>query len=93
MNKLIIRLNVVNHPGVLSKITGLFSRRLFNLEGIVCGEVKEGVSRMFLLVDNSDNIEQIIKQLNKLNDVYDVSLSEDSADEMLDSLRQYCSTM
>ena len=78
MTNVIIELTVQNHPGVMSHIAGLFSRRRFNLEGILCGPVDDGTkSRMYLLVENGGRIEQIIKQLQKLYDVLNVSLRED----------------
>ncbi|ABR49547.1 acetolactate synthase, small subunit [Alkaliphilus metalliredigens QYMF] len=80
---IIIQLTVNNHPGVMSQITGLFTRRAFNLEGILCGRLESTqVSRMYLLVKRDHQVEQIVKQLEKLYDVLDVSLSE-SYDFML----------
>ena len=38
----IIELIVNNHHGVMSHITGLFSRRGFNLDGILCGKIDDG---------------------------------------------------
>ena len=74
----IIELIVNNHPGVMSHITGLFSRRAFNLEGILCGEIEEGSqSRMYLLVNDDDRLEQIIKQIEKLYDVLEITVRED----------------
>jgi acetolactate synthase-1/3 small subunit len=74
----IIELEVRNHPGVMSHITGLFSRRGFNLEGILCGPVGNGsTSRMYLLVSANDRTGQIITQLQKLYDVLEVTLHED----------------
>ncbi|AJA49004.1 acetolactate synthase, small subunit [Clostridium pasteurianum DSM 525 = ATCC 6013] len=71
----VIELIVNNHPGVMSHIVGLFSRRAFNLEGILCLRIDEGnTSRMYLLVKNDDRTEQILKQLEKLYDVIRVSL-------------------
>ena len=73
-----IELIVNNHPGVMSHITGLFARRAFNLEGIICGEIEDGSkSRMYLLVKDDDRLEQIIKQIEKLYDVLEVTLRED----------------
>ena len=73
-----IELIVNNHPGVMSHITGLFARRAFNLEGILCGEIEDGSkSRMYLLVKDDDRLEQIIKQIEKLYDVLEVTLRED----------------
>lgn len=77
-NFYLIELLVRNHSGVMSHITGLFARRAFNLEGILCGEVGDGsTSKMFLLVKNDFALEQIIKQLEKLYDVIEVSLHQD----------------
>ncbi|MBN1898495.1 MAG: acetolactate synthase small subunit [Spirochaetes bacterium] len=74
----IIELTVNNHAGVMSHITGLFSRRGYNLEGIICGPVGDGsVSRMYLLVEKNARLEQMIKQLEKLYDILIVSLRED----------------
>jgi acetolactate synthase-1/3 small subunit len=74
MDKIIIELIVRNHPGVMSQVTGLFSRRAFNLEGILCAALtgtKE--SRMFLLVTKDTRLPQILKQLEKLYDVLSVT--------------------
>jgi len=74
----IIELIVNNHSGVMSHITGLFARRAFNLEGILCGEIEDGSkSRMYLLVNDDERLEQIIKQIEKLYDVLEVTVRED----------------
>jgi acetolactate synthase I/III small subunit len=66
----VIELYVNNHPGVMSHITGLFSRRGYNLEGILCGVIGESnTSIMYLLVKENHQLIQIIKQLEKLHDV------------------------
>jgi len=72
---IVIELLVNNHPGVMSHITGLFSRRAFNLEGILCGSIGDGSkSKMYLLVKNDTFLEQIIKQVRKLHDVLDIEV-------------------
>ncbi|NDV23487.1 acetolactate synthase small subunit [Desulfovibrio sp. JC022] len=74
----VIDLLVRNHAGVMSQITGLFSRRNFNLEGIVCGPVGDGgQSRMILTVAEDSKLEQIMLQLEKLYDVLEVKQVED----------------
>ena len=74
----VVELVVNNHPGVMSHITGLFSRRAFNLEGILCGEIGNGTqSKMYLLVNDDDRLEQIVSQLEKLNDVKEVFVKKD----------------
>jgi acetolactate synthase-1/3 small subunit len=86
---IIIELTVQNHSGVMSHITGLFSRRAFNLEGILCAEIGDGTkSRMYLLVNNDDRIEQIIKQLQKLYDVIEVSLQNDYDQTVFNKLHE-----
>ena len=66
---------VENKAGVLSRVTGLFSRRGFNIESLAVGPCEEpGMSRITIVVIGDDNmIEQIMKQLNKLIDIIKVS--------------------
>ena len=67
---MVLELKVNNHPGVMSHICGLFSRRAYNLEGIVCIPIGGGeVSRMWLQVNEELKLEQVIKQVQKLPDV------------------------
>ena len=74
----IVKLKVRNHPGAMSHITGLFSRRGFNLEGILCAPVNGGAqSAMYLVVRNDERLEQIVKQLRKLYDVLSVTVLVD----------------
>jgi acetolactate synthase-1/3 small subunit len=83
----LVELLVRNHPGVMSHITGLFARRAFNLEGILCAQVGDGTtSKMFLLVNNNSTLDQIIKQLEKLYDVIDVSLHSDYDQSVFNNL-------
>ncbi|MBN1768524.1 MAG: ACT domain-containing protein [Prolixibacteraceae bacterium] len=77
-NHTVIELIVNNHPGVMSHITGLFSRRGYNLEGILCGAIGQGAtSVMFLLVRKNEQYQQVLLQLNKLNDVIELKERED----------------
>ncbi len=69
----VLELTVNNHPGVMSHVCGLFSRRVFNVEGILCLPIDHtNQSRIWLLVDEDQRLEQMIKQLLKLEDVLDV---------------------
>lgn len=65
---------VVNQSGVLSRISGLFSGRGFNIESLNVAETNDpGISRMTIITLGDDKkIEQITKQLNKLIDVIKV---------------------
>lgn len=70
----VLDLAVNNHPGVMSHICGLFARRAFNLEGIACLPVGDGkTSRIWLLVNADQRLDQIIKQVAKLEDVRSVA--------------------
>jgi acetolactate synthase I/III small subunit len=66
---------VENKAGVLSRVTGLFSRRGFNIESLAVGPCEEpGMSRITIVVIGDDaKVEQIMKQLNKLIDIIKVS--------------------
>ncbi|HHV63303.1 MAG TPA: acetolactate synthase small subunit [Firmicutes bacterium] len=78
---------VMNHPGVLARVSGLFARRGFNIESIAVGTTQnKEVSRMTIVVEADENtLEQITKQLNKLIDVIKVQelRPEDSVDREL----------
>ena len=67
---------VENKPGVLARISGLFSARGFNIDSLAVGETHDpAVSRMTIIVDAKDEriLEQIKKQLHKLIDVITVT--------------------
>jgi len=66
---------VENKPGVLARVSGLFSRRGFNIDSLAVGVTENPtISRMTIVVEGDDRIlEQVIKQLNKLIDVIKVS--------------------
>ncbi|MFQ6072591.1 MAG: acetolactate synthase small subunit, partial [Methanosarcinales archaeon] len=66
---------VENKPGVLARVSGLFSRRGFNIDSLVVGTTeKPDISRMTIVVDGDDRIlEQVRKQLNKLINVIKIS--------------------
>ncbi len=69
----VLRLAVRNHAGVMSHVTGLFARRAFNVEGILCLPTGDGArSAILLLVRADERLEQLVRQLAKLEDVLDV---------------------
>lgn len=75
----ILSLLLENEAGALSRVSGLFSARAFNIESLTVAPTEDAsVSRMTLVTTGSEEIiEQIIKQLNKLVDVIKVvDLSE-----------------
>lgn len=65
---------VENQPAVLNKITGLFSRRAFNIESLAVGATDDkSISRITIIVDSGNSVvEQVEKQLNKLVEVIKV---------------------
>lgn len=65
---------VEDSPGVLSRVTGLFSRRGFNIESLAVGPCEQlATSRITIVVTGNDvQIEQVKKQLNKLIEVIKV---------------------
>ena len=62
---------VENKPGVLTRVSGLFARRSFNIKSLAVGETEQpGISRMTIIVEaDSAPIEQVKRQLNKLINV------------------------
>ena len=67
-----------NRPGALSRVTGLFSGRNFNIESLCVAETMDPEFSCLTLVTTGDAaiVEQITKQLHKLIDV--VTLSDTS---------------
>jgi len=65
---------VENKPGVLSRVSGLFSRRGFNIESLAVGTTEDpNISRMTIVVEGDEReLEQITKQLYKLIDILKV---------------------
>jgi acetolactate synthase-1/3 small subunit len=70
----VLRLVVRNHPGVMSHVCGLFARRAFNVDGILCMPVADGArSVILLLVREDERLEQVVRQLRKLEDMIEVA--------------------
>ena len=75
----IISILIENESGALSRVSGLFSARAYNIESLTVAPTEDpSLSRMTIVSIGSDDvIEQITKQLNKLIDVVKVvDLSE-----------------
>lgn len=71
MERFVLSVLVQNHAGVLSRISGLFSRRGFNIDSLTVGETTDpSVSRMTIAaLGDEEVLEQLQKQLEKLEDV------------------------
>ena len=67
----VLSIYVENHAGVLSRISGLFSRRMYNIDSLSVGETENPkISRMTIVTHADDNtFRQIQNQLAKLEDV------------------------
>jgi acetolactate synthase-1/3 small subunit len=72
---------VVNEPGVLANVAGMFAARGFNIDSLVVGRTDDpNMSRMTIVVDADENtLEQVRKQLGKLVPVTNVKDFKDSA--------------
>ena len=88
-NLMALRLTVSNHPGVMTHVCGLFARRAFNVEGILCTPQEDGTSsRIWLIVQADARLGQMIRQVHKLHDVLEVLAFE--ADESALSRMDAC---
>lgn len=75
----VLRLRVRNHPGVMSHVCGLFARRGFNVEGILCVPLGDGdESAILLSVYDDERLDQMIRQLRKLEDVLDIARANEA---------------
>ncbi|MBH1940580.1 acetolactate synthase small subunit [Mobilitalea sibirica] len=74
MKRIVLSILVDNTAGVLSRVAGLFSRRGYNIDSLTVGETQNpAISRMTVLAQGDDQIlEQIRKQLQKLEDVIEI---------------------
>ena len=80
MEKRVLSILVDNTSGVLNRVAGLFSRRGYNIDSLTVGETENPkYSRMTIVVTGDDDIlEQIVKQITKLEDVRRVDVLEPS---------------
>ena len=81
MQKKVFQLLVDNTSGVLSRISGLFSRRGYNIESITAGGTADPRYTRITIVTSGDDeiLDQIEKQVAKLVDVRDIKVLEPDA--------------
>jgi len=74
MRKMVLSILVENTPGVLSRVSGLFTRRGYNIDSLSAGATEhKGYTRMTVVVSGDDQIlEQIRKQIEKLEEVIEI---------------------
>lgn len=76
MESYVLSVIVDNNPGVLTRVCQLFNRRAYNLESVTAGVTENSsISRLTLItkVEECNEIDQIVKQLRKLENVHSVS--------------------
>ena len=78
MRKMVLSLLVHNESGVTSRISGLFTRRGYNMDSITGGATENpAISRVTVVVHGDEDVlEQVTKQLAKLEDVIDIKKLE-----------------
>ena len=76
MERFIISILVANHSGVLSRVSGMFTRRGFNIDTLTVGETESPeFSRITISMHDDEAIcNQIVKQLEKMYDVKKVQV-------------------
>ena len=82
--KHILSVLVENKSGVLSRVTGMISRRGFNIESLTVAPTEDSTMSRLTAIVNADEVgyEQITKQLHKLVSVYKITdLTDEDAIE------------
>jgi len=81
MKQRVLSILVDNTAGVLSRVSGLFSRRSYNIDSLSVGVTDDPkYSRMTIVCSGDDQVlDQITKQLNKLIDVRHITILESDA--------------
>lgn len=73
MDRYVVAILVNNQFGVLNRVASMFRRRGFNIDTLTVGETQNPeLSRITITFRGEDSKDQIIKQLEKMTDVYDV---------------------
>jgi len=82
---------VENEPGVLARVSGLFSRRAFNIETLNVGPTEDtSVSKMVIGVAvEGHSLEQVIAQLDKLVSVISITDVTSNGKEVHDTQPDY----
>ena len=76
-DNVILELTVRNHPGVMTHVCGLCARRAVTGEGIRCLPIHgSDHSRIWLLVNDDQRLEQMMSQIDKLEDVVKVARNQ-----------------
>ena len=81
MERFIVELTVVNHCGVLNRITGLYAKRKYNIDNLTVHETGDPALSVMRIGSRGDTAvqSQMVRQLRKLFDVKTVVLLNNSA--------------
>ena len=76
MDLFTVELVVLNHYGVLNRITGLYARRGYNIDSLYVNQTENPeLSRMLIVSHGDEYVQtQMVRQLSKLYDVKEVAL-------------------
>lgn len=79
MNKYVIAALVENKPGVLTRVSNMFTRRGFNIDALTVGEIEDSnYSRITITISGDENTRaQFVSQMRKLFNVKKVQVLED----------------
>lgn len=79
MNKYVIAVLVENKPGVLTRVSNMFTRRGFNIDALTVGEIEDShYSRITITISGDENTrDQFVSQMRKLFNVKKVQVLED----------------
>ncbi len=80
MEKFVIAVLVDNQFGVLTRVSGMFTRRGFNIDSLTVGETEDpNYSRITITLTGDDSVRrQVVKQLKKLYNVKEVKVLDHS---------------
>jgi len=75
---------VLNQPGVLNRVAGLFAKRSCNIYSLAVGETENpSFSRMTIIAEGDEDVkEQMLKQLLKLHDVNKAAVLETESSDL-----------
>ncbi|MEE1320046.1 MAG: acetolactate synthase small subunit [Acutalibacteraceae bacterium] len=81
MSKYVIAVYVDNKPGVLTRVSSMFTRRAFNIDTLTVGEIENpAYSRITISLSGDEYTKnQIVAQLHKLHNVQKVKVLEDES--------------
>ena len=81
MERFIVELTGLNHCGVLNRITGLYAKRKYNIDGLTVYETGDPSLSVMRIVSRGDSAvqSQMVRQLRKLFDVKTVVLLNNSS--------------